>query len=165
MKCRPRYLLYSALFIPFLMLMITIVMTIFHRVVLHPQYDFLYARVKTHEYSYPCEKVLKEKISNLNEIKGAVNPCQAYTFAVYHMQSHAHTIIPVDQIAALKMSVKIDSPDGFRIQSYCTPMTGLDWFSLLLSHVDNTPCLVKGKYQDKLFFEQGFRYIFLGWIL
>lgn len=139
---------------------------------MHPKNDFLYTFMDYDQYI--CLTPLQQKLgltkssphSNTKISENKKVNCNDIDLYIYHLQMQSSA--KIDSIQAQKLKLTNQSPEDFRINSYCYP--NQDWGFWGSWNSSNGVCLEKNNYHEKLYFKNNpainnKNFIFLGWIL
>jgi hypothetical protein len=166
-------LLYIAIAIPLFMVIVTIIGVRFYHVELQPKYNYLYA-VLSNTDSYQCEQLITQAIypqQKFNKLSMPSNlTCNKPILYIYNFKNKTSTEISPEQAKKLNLSNPQEtptSPDGYRMQRYCSNYSGSWWWEMSISDT----CLKKDTLQTRIILkkysdqENYTRRVLLGWVL
>ncbi len=162
-------LLYIAIAIPILMVTITVIGVRFYHVDLQPKYNYLYA-VLDNTDPYQCEQRVTQEIYPKQTNEAFKQPCKKPNFYIYNFKNDTSTPTTLEQAKKLNLSdpqKNPTSPDGFRMQRYCSTYHGSWWWDFSMFDA----CVVKDSTQKRLVLKKYSandsytRLVLLGWVL
>lgn len=164
--------LYIAILIPIVMTIVIGLSVFYHRVELHPQFNFLYAMLKNYD-DYACIDRIKHDLFGTEipkRYQKTTSHCENMSLFTYDFTtrtSKSITSTDAKKLAkAARLSNRSESPDGFYIREYCQPGSDIGWWWGL--NFINNVCVAKGNYQNRLTIsdpDNTYYFVFLGWVL
>lgn len=166
------YYLYIALLIPIILVVVTAAGMLFPQNELLPEENFVYL-VAEHYGAFHCGQDLKQKLfaDSLNHhvpplSSDQMNSCASAGLYLYNFKEKSNTKLTLAEAKELLASDKTESPDGFRLEEYCSSGMYSMWpFEMSSNHHYNV-CIQKDTYQKKINISPDSKYNsfqFIGW--